>query len=301
MISFVVITLGLCLFEAVSSLDNAIINAEVLSTMQERARRWFLMWGMLFAVFFVRGFLPWLIVWVSVPGIGFFDAFTAFFSGDPAVQESIEKSAPFLLMGGGIFLLFLFLHWVFLEAKSYGLAIEPFFEKRGVWFYSIVSIVLLVTVWYAMKIDSMLGFAAVVGSTTFFITHGFKSQAEEAEKSLSTKKMTDIAKIMYLEVIDLTFSIDGVLGAFAFTLIVPIILVGNGLGAILVRQLTIKNIDTLKKYVFMKNGAMYSIMFLGVIMMMSGFGIHIPHWLSPLVTVLVILYFFLKSKKTLAY
>ena len=62
--------LGLAVFETVSSVDNAIINAEVLSGMGARARRWFLVWGILFAVFVVRGLLPWLIVWLALPGSG---------------------------------------------------------------------------------------------------------------------------------------------------------------------------------------------------------------------------------------
>jgi hypothetical protein len=90
----------------------------------------------------------------------------------------------------------------------------------------------------------------------------------------------------------MTFSIDGVLGAFAFTLSVPLILLGNGLGAIMVRQFTIGNND--KKYVFLKNGAMYSTLFLGTIMLLDAFGLHIPHWLSPVVTFTVIGYFWWK-------
>ena len=108
---------------------------------------------------------------------------------------------------------------------------------------------------------------------------------------------SDLSKIFYLEVIDATFSIDGVLGAFAFTLSVPLILLGNGLGAIVVRQVTIGNIERIKKYVYLKNGAMYSILCLGVIMVLEGFGMHIPSWLSPLATSLVVGYFFIKSKR----
>ncbi len=108
--------------------------------------------------------------------------------------------------------------------------------------------------------------------------------------------MSDISKILYLEVIDATFSIDGVLGAFAFTLSVPLILLGNGLGAIVVRQLTMGNIDRIKKYVFLKNGAMYSVLVLGVVMVVDAFGVHVPHWISPLATALVVLFFFLKSR-----
>ncbi len=104
------------------------------------------------------------------------------------------------------------------------------------------------------------------------------------------------AKLFYLEVIDATFSIDGVIGAFAFTLSVPLILLGNGVGVIVVRQLTVSNIDRVKKYVFLKNGAMYSILVLGVIMLLDSFGFHIPNWLSPLATAAIVGYFFLKSR-----
>jgi len=100
------IVIGLCLFEIIVSIDNAIINAEVLSKMSPKARKWFLFWGILFAVFAIRGLLPWLIVWAATPGIGPIEAFTAAFSSDPSVLTAVEASAPLLLMGGGIFLLF---------------------------------------------------------------------------------------------------------------------------------------------------------------------------------------------------
>jgi uncharacterized protein len=291
--------LGLCLFETVSSIDNAIINAEVLSTMGQKARRWFLVWGMLFAVFAIRGLLPWLIVWLSTPGLDPWQAVTAAFSSDPSVIAAVEKSAPLLLMAGGIFLVFLFFHWLFLEPKNYGIWGEKFFHKQGVWFYAVVSIILSVVVWQSLKIDPYLAFSAVVGSTAFFITHGFKENAASREKELlsGSGNLSDISKILYLEVIDATFSIDGVLGAFAFTLSVPLILLGNSLGAFVVREFTLHNIDRIKKYQFIKNGAMYSILGLGSIMVADGFGMHSPNWVSPVTTFAIVGYFFFKSVK----
>jgi len=289
---------GLCLFETVSSIDNAIINAEVLGTMSKKARRWFLFWGILIAVFLVRGLLPWLIVFFTAPELGFIGSLTATFSSDPAVIEAIESSAPILLNGGGVFLIFLFFHWLFLEPKNYGLHGEKFFYSQGVWFYAVVSILLATIVWFALKVNPTMAFGAVVGSTAFFITHGFKENAEKAEADMLKKGgMSDLSKILYLEVIDATFSIDGVLGAFAFTLSVPLILLGNGLGAIVVRQLTVGNIERIKKYMYLKNGAMYSILVLGAVMLGHSFGMHIPEWFSPVVTTLIIVFFFLKSKR----
>lgn len=298
-ISILLVIAGLCLFETITSIDNAIINAEVLSTMGEKARRWFLLWGILIAVFAIRGLLPWLIVWAAAGGSPI-DAFTAMFQEESSeVNQAIERTAPVLLAGGGTFLVFLFFHWLFQEEKRYGLAGEKFIHRHGVWFYAVVSILLTVIVWFALQREQhpFLAFGAVVGSTAFFITHGFKQNAELAERELLEGKsnLSDLSKIFYLEVIDATFSIDGVLGAFAFTMSVPLILLGNGLGAIMVRQLTIGNIERVKRYVYLKNGAMYSVFFLGTIMLLDAFGFHIPHWVSPAITFLAVGFFFFKS------
>jgi hypothetical protein len=177
-------------------------------------------------VFLVRGLLPFMIVFALNPQLGVFGTLTATFSSDPAIHKAIDESAPILLMGGGVFLLLLFFHWLFLEPKNFGLKGEKFFYSQGVWFYAIASVLLSAIVWYSIQLNPMLAFSAVVGSTAFFITHGFKENAEKAEKELMTSTRSDISKILYLEAIDSTFSIDGVLGAFAFTLSVPLILLG---------------------------------------------------------------------------
>ncbi len=300
-VGILVTVAGLSLFEIVSSIDNAVINAEVLSTMSKKGRRWFLIWGLLFAVVLVRGLLPWVIVWASTPSLGFIGSLTATFSNSPEVHRAIEMSAPILLAGGGTFLVFLFFHWLFLEPKNFGLRAEKFFLSQGIWFYAVVSIILALLVWFSLKINPVMAFGIVVGSTAFFITHGFKQNAERAEQKLlkSNSGLSDLSKILYLEVIDATFSIDGVLGAFAFTLSVPLILIGNGIGALVLRQLTVGNIDRIKKYAYLKNGAMYSIFFLGAIMLADAFGAHIPEWFSPIITFVVVAFFFWKSKREL--
>lgn len=298
-LTIILIVSGLVLFETVSSIDNAVINAEVLSTMGQKMRRWFLSWGIFSSVLLVRGLLPWAIVWGVNPSLGPLGALTAALSSDKSVVLAIENTAPVLLSGGGIFLIFLFFHWLFLEPKSYGLKGERFFYSQGAWFYAVVSIVLTIVVWLAIRINPLMALGAVIGSTAFFIIHGFKQNAEASEEKLLGSAKSDLAKIFYLEIIDTAFSIDGVVGAFAFTLSVPLILIGNGIGVIVVRQLTISNIDRIKKYIFLKNGAMYSILCLGLVMLLDSFGMHIPSWLSPVVTATVVGYFFLKSKKAL--
>jgi hypothetical protein len=292
-LQLIVTVLGLSLFEIVSSLDNAIVNADVLDTMSPWGRRWFLLWGILLAVFVVRGALPWLIVWAVSPELGPWDALTATLSGDPAARSMIEGSAPILLNGGGVFLLFLFCHWIFLQQKEFGLRPERFLEQQGVWFYAVVSALLALIVWYGMHRDLHVGFAAVVGSTAFFITQGFKENAERVEQDLAEggRGLSELSKILYLEVLDASFSIDGVIGAFAFTVSVPLILLGNGLGAVVLRTLTVRHVKILRRYCLLKNGAMYSVGVLGAVMVLEAMGRHVPAWFPPLATFFIIGYF----------
>jgi len=295
--SIVLTIVGLCLFEIISSVDNAIINAEVLSTMSERARKWFLFWGILFAVFLIRGLLPMAIIYFTIPDLTLWGSITAAFSSDPSVHKAVDDASPVLLMGGGIFLVFLFLYWFFLEEKHFAFKIEKFFQQHGIWFYALASVILTGLIWFSIKVNPFMAFGAALGASAFFITSGFKTNAEQQEKKLMKKGMSDVSKIIYLELIDATFSIDGVLGAFAFTLSVPLILAGNGLGAIVLRQLTVGNIDRIKQYLYLKNGALYSVFFLGIIMITHSFRVHVPEWVSPVITIVIVGYFFYRSRK----
>lgn len=294
-----VIVLGLTLFEVVSSVDNAVVNADVLATMTPRWRRWFLFYGIFTAVFLVRGLLPLLIVYFSMPGLGLSELFFATFQSDSAVRDIMEQQTPLLLSGGGIFLVFLFLHWLFLEHKQYAFFIERHIHHRlSFWFYAIASLVLLTVGFLASGTSTNMMRGVLIGSTAFFIVAGFKEQAEQAEKRLLKGHMSDISKIIYLELIDLTFSIDGVLGAFAFTTSIPLILIGNGIGALVVRWFTIHGINTVRHYAYLKNGAMYSIGALGLIMLSEAFGGHIPVWAPPAITVAIIgLFLFLSVRE----
>lgn len=287
--------IGLTVFEVMSSVDNAIINAEVLSSTGPKARRWFLSWGIFFAVFVVRGLLPLLIIYVMLPSLGLWGAFTAAFNSDPEVSKAVHEAAPVLLIGGGTFLLMLFLHWLFMEEKRFGVLGERFIARHALWFYAVASGTLAIIVWNAVHTDPLLAFGAVLGSTVFFITQGFKENAKKAEQSLISSGKSDISKLIYLEALDLSFSIDGVLGAFAFTLAVPLILIGNGIGAIVLRQLTVSGIDRIRRYAYLKNGALYSVCGLAIIMLLEAFRFDVPYWVAPAITFTFISYFFWKS------
>ena len=292
----IVVILGLVVFEVISSIDNAIVNAHVLKTLPEKFRKIFLVWGLLLAVFVVRGVLPFLIIWIANPALNLAEVWNAAFSSGSEIEKYLAASKPLLLLGGGVYLFFVFLAWLFLEEKKYAFLVEHFIHKQGIWFYFISSLFFTAIIYFAVNSNPMLALSAAIGATAFFLTDGFKQNAEKKEEQLlHGSNISAWSKILYLEVLDASFSIDGVIGAFAFTLSVPLILIGNGIGALVVREVTIRGVDTIAKYAYLKNGAMYSIGMLGGIMILESFGRHFPFWLAPLNTVLLLCLFLFLS------
>ena len=293
-----VVIFGLTLFEIVNSVDNAIINAHVLKTMGEKWRQRFLFIGILTSVFLVRFLLPLVIVWLVVPGISFSNLIGTL-TGSTTAAHAIEESKPLILMFGGMFLVLLYFHWLFMEKKLHLFFHEKMLKEGGnVWFFALAAL-MLVGVLYFARYDPNLMLFAAIGSATFFIVYGFKETAEKQEAKLIKGHMPDVSKFVYLEVLDTTFSFDGVVGAFAFTTNLLWIFFGLGIGALVVRQMTIKGIDVVSKYKFLKNGAMTSIAFLGAFMIVESFGIELPVYVPTLVTVLSIGYAFWVSHRHL--
>jgi hypothetical protein len=290
-VQIVVVIIGLCFFEIISSVDNAVINAHVLKTLPETFRKFFVTVGLLIAVVLVRGLLPFFIVWLANPAFSFSQVIGFVFHPTPEIASYVEKSQALLLLAGGVYLFFVFLGWLFLEEKKYAFLVEEFVHKQSVWFYAISSIFITFVVYFSIKINPILALSAVIGSTAFFITDGFKKNAEEKEKQLLSGNMSAWSKILYLEILDATFSLDGVIGAFAFTISIPLIFIGNGLGAYIVRELTVKGTDMISKFAYLKNGAMYSIGLLGGLMVLEAFGKNFPFWLAPLNTVILLAIF----------
>lgn len=298
-LEFFIVILGLIVFEVISSIDNAIVNAHVIKNLPEKQRKFFLFWGLILAVVIVRGVLPFFIVWLANPALGAVELFTAVFSGDPQIAQYLESSKGLLLLGGGVYLFFVFLAWLFLEEKKYAFLVEHFIHRNGVWFYAISSLVFTAIIYVSLKINPALALSAAIGSTAFFITDGFKKNAEEQERKIENSNLSAWSKVLYLEVLDASFSIDGVIGAFAFTLSVPLILIGNGIGAYIVREITVRGTHIVSRFAYLKNGAMYSIGMLGAIMILESFGQHYPFWLAPLNTVLLLVFFLWLSHREL--
>lgn len=190
MISFLIIILGLCVFEIISSVDNAIVNAHVLKTLPEKYRKIFLTWGIFFAVFAIRGLLPFIIVWIANPGLSPVEVFTFVFQNNPEIETYVNQSRHYLLLGGGAYLFLIFLSWLFLEEKKYAFLVEGFIHRRGVWFYALASIFLTVVVYAAIQTNPLLALAATIGTTAFFLTDGFRKNAEAKEKELLSGNMS---------------------------------------------------------------------------------------------------------------
>src|SRR3989338_4815157 len=169
-----VVVLGLIVFEVISSVDNAIVNAHVLKTVPEKYRKFFLFWGLLLAVFVMRGLLPFVIVWIANAGIPLKELVDLVFSDPALMEESLEHSKPLLLLGGGVYLFFVFLAWLFLEEKKYAFFVEHFIHKQSVWFYAISSIFITLVVYASVKEDPLLALAASIGASAFFLTDGFR-------------------------------------------------------------------------------------------------------------------------------
>jgi LPXTG-motif cell wall-anchored protein len=100
-IHFLTIIFGLAFFEIITSIDNAVVNAHVLKTLPEKYRKIFLFWGILFAVFIVRGLSSFIIVKIANPSLNFVQTFTVAFSSNKEILEYVEKSKPVLLLAGG--------------------------------------------------------------------------------------------------------------------------------------------------------------------------------------------------------
>ena len=294
-----IVIFGLILFETVNSVDNAIINAHVLSTMGEKWRKRFLFVGILTSVFLVRFILPIILVWMIAPGISLADIARMYGGDSSLATEAIEAGKPLILSFAGIFLLLLYFHWLFMEKKMHLFYHEKLLkEHHKVWFFAVAAIILVVLMYFARSNPNMMLFTAV-GSASFFIVYGFKETAAREEEKLVKGNTSDVSKFVYLEILDATFSFDGVIGAFAITTNLLWITIGLGIGALVVRELTIRGINTVGKYKFLKNGAMTAIGLLGAFMTVESFGLDLPVYVPTLITAAIIVYAFYASHKHL--
>ena len=288
--AFIALILGV--LEVSLSFDNAVVNASILKRMDERWQQYFLTWGILIAVFGMRLLFPILIVTVAT-GIGFVGV-TDMALHDPAtyalhLNESHVQIAAF----GGMFLLMVFFSFIFDEARE--LHWLGYIEKKLASFGKLESIEIILALglllisqnWLPDAIRLNVLVAGMSGVILFVIVDSLGAlfeDEEEGEEVSEIIKKGSVMSFLYLEVLDASFSFDGVIGAFAITQDVIIIMLGLAIGAMFVRSLTVYLVrkGTLDEYVFLEHGAHYAIGSLAAIMLIS-----MVHHISEVITGLV--------------
>ncbi|MFF5030996.1 DUF475 domain-containing protein [Nocardia salmonicida] len=309
--------LALCailgILEVSLSFDNAVINATVLERMSEFWQRIFLTVGVLIAVFGMRLIFPLAIVWVTA-GLNPVEAFdlalnppaddAAYFpDGSPSYETLLTDAHPQIAAFGGMFLALLFLNFIFDERDITWLSwLEKPLAKAGK--LDMLSVVVagtglvLVAEFLAdaddrstVLVSGLLGmivYILVDGLGSMFHTEEFEEGPQGGPSTLV--KATGKAAFflfLYLEVLDASFSFDGVIGAFAITSDPIIIALGLGLiGAMFVRSITVYLVrqGTLSDYVYLEHGAHWAIGALAAILLVS-IGVHINELITGLVGV----------------
>jgi hypothetical protein len=288
--AFIALILGV--LEVSLSFDNAVVNASILKRMDERWQQYFLTWGILIAVFGMRLLFPILIVTVAT-GIGFMGV-TEMALHDPATYaQHLNESHVQIAAFGGMFLLMVFFSFIFDEARE--LHWLGYIEKKMASFGKLESIEIILALGLllisqnslpdAIRLNVLV--AGMSGVILFVIVESLGAlfeDEEEGEEVSEIIKKGSVMSFLYLEVLDASFSFDGVIGAFAITQDVIIIMLGLAIGAMFVRSLTVYLVrkGTLDEYVFLEHGAHYAIGSLAAIMLIS-----MVHHISEVVTGLV--------------
>ncbi len=267
------IAILLILLEVTLSFDNAVVNARILEKMSLEWQQRFLTWGILIAVFGTRFVLPIIIVSVITTTSPWLITTIALF--DPAHYGELLEGAKYAIHAFGASFLLLVALKYFLDTNKtlhWISAIEAHLTKWGrIEALEIVLALLAVTgiaFLVPHEVQGTVMIAGVLGVSLFIIMQGITSAfSVEASRTATSS----VSLFMYLEVLDASFSLDGVIGAFALTSSIPIIAVGLGVGAFFVRSLTIymvreKTLDTLR---YLEHGAHWAIFGLAVSMLVS--------------------------------
>lgn len=275
------LTLVLIAVEVTFSFDNAIINARVLVTMSRFWQQMFMTIGILIAVFGMRLVFPVVIVMITA-GMPWGEVVELALNDPEAYARAVFDSHVSIAAFGGLFLLMLSLHFFFDNKRKirWISVIERPLQRLGQWWvYAAVSFAVLVGVsslpfnHYPLETFT----AGLTGIVTYLIVHGlaeiFARRQDNGEKSAMIVRtgMAGFMSFLYLEVLDASFSLDGVIGAFAITKDVIIIAIGLGVGALWVRSLTIFMVrrHVLKAYRYLEHGAHYTIGMLAAVLLTS--------------------------------
>ena len=290
--AFLWIAIILAVLEISVSLDNAVVNAKVLEDMDAKWRRAFLTWGMLIAVFGMRLIFP--IIIVSIAGsITPWEALIIALK-QPKEYEALITSVHVEVMAfGGAFLLFVFsAHFLDKEKEVHWIpGIGPMMSKVGNHGTAKLFIPLLIIITLSGFADAKFFIPAVWGMVVYLMVDGL-SELFGTPDATGYVARTGLAGFMYLEVVDASFSFDGVIAAFAITNNFLIIMLGLSVGAMFVRSMTIMLVEkgTLNEFRYLEDGAFWGIGWLVFAMFASTLHVEIGEvWIAGGAAVLIAL------------
>ncbi|MFA1539207.1 DUF475 domain-containing protein [Actinomadura monticuli] len=296
----------LAILEVSLSFDNAVVNAKVLDRMSPFWQKIFLTVGIAIAVFGMRLVFPLLIVGITAK-LGPVEAFDLALNNSHRYHELMNDAYPMIAAFGGMFLMMLFLDFVFQERADKWL---PWLEKplARIGKLDQLSVVvaggsLALVAWLSADDPGNVMIAGVLGMVTYILVNGLGELFSEASEDDGDEDGEEAAEapagrsgpsplalatgkagfflFLYLEVLDASFSFDGVIGAFAISTDPIVIALGLGIGAMYIRSLTVFLVrkGTLHEYVYLEHGAHWAIGALATCMLIS-IGHHVPEWIT---------------------
>lgn len=280
-IAGLLLVLVLAALEITFSVDNAVVNTRILERMSYAWQQAFLTVGMVIAVFGVRVILPLYIVSLAAH-LDMGSVINLALNNPDEYGHRLEDSHVMISSFGGIFLLMIFLDFFFQKRQTKWLVgIEKILEKAG----KLESLSVIIALATLLGISSMLDgedqkvaiTSGVIGLLLYLLMNSLDTLLEKSKMSTSLQSTAQntfkagLIGFIYLNVIDASFSLDGVIGAFAITDKILLIAVGLGVGALYVRVITLHMLrhQVLNRYKFMEHGAHYAIGILAALMLVS--------------------------------
>jgi hypothetical protein len=299
--AFVLVVI-LSILEVTLSFDNAVVNAKVLERMSPKWQRRFLTWGIALAVFGTRFLLPILIVSVATWASPWFITKLAF-TDAAAYGHLLEGVHGSITAFGGVFLMMVSLKYFFNKVKEVHWieSVEKHLVKWG--HIEAIEIALALTLITTLSFVTHFDQAAVlvsgiVGLILFVVMEGLAGSLSIESEGIAK---SGLALFIYLNVLDSAFSLDGVVGAFALTTNLLIIVVGLGIGAYFVRALTLYFVQqkTLTELVYLEHGAHWAILGLAVAML-ANLVVHVPEVVTGLIGLVFVAFSYRSSLKEMA-
>ncbi len=302
----VFIALVLAVLEISLSFDNAVVNAMKLEGMSEKWRHRFITWGILIAVFGMRFLFPLAVVAIFAQ-LNLLTVLNMALNDVHQYTHYLELTHAPIVTFGGTFLMMLFLnyfieekkevHWIpFIEHKM-----QAFSRIKGICTITTLCALAVLLVEIPVDLRQSVLTSGLSGIVIYLVIDGLskwleKRQEERAKLCADTVKCSGLVGFLYLELIDASFSLDGVLGAFALSKDIMIITIGLFIGAMFVRSLTIMLVEkkTLNQYLYLEHGAHWAIGVLAVLMFVSTVR-EVPEVITGLLGFLIILSAFICS------